>query len=724
MLLLEVKTDNVMSFLAKCEDENGNSIKIPFRKSLPTITLDFSGFMRGIYHLSIYSNETLIFKISLFVEDSLITKISTFEDHPLPFILDGPQFRTQLNQWECMHTNFRTPVKVALDKTTRIRELYLQLSKEYTELYECFKLIYYLFKGITSLTRLFQANLLRLMSKTKKNSELYISDANEIQSNLLAPLTSYISTLDHKILSSNKKQYQDVAKDFYSYIGKNLSNKSDKQFLSKRIKFELKRFDFYHFLASFIDGYHFRELNYSFALLTRDLSLINDSRRYRDNFKQYTKEENEQRMKLSSVKCYNELTQFLISDDTNIQQTQVSITPHLLIPPKIFKEGLLWGYKSSGKGNGWHKQWVVLKNSTLFEYSDWKTDAKRLVHEPLNLTFACIKRSAKKTNGFDIITIHDVTRSFQAESENEVESWMHELQLSIYLDSSTIQSSLSSQTPLQLVQSLDSSNLQCCDCKSTDQVEWISINLLCVICIKCSGIHRSLGSHISKIRSLQLDSFPSREHNELLKYVSNKKVNDIYEPSLPPNTKCITSLSLPRDRESYIRDKYVHNKFVTHLIDRSKFLYTLIEAIDVGNIYFLQRCISEKIMLKELDIKGQSLFQYSLRHYKFVNESPVFFLTEFLILNGLPIASYPDTSSIHMWSNCQLQYWKSKIDSRGGNESLKIVKRCATTHNVFSNTQKVNKISNQNPNNLGLRSSPSTVSSTSKRWSTSSLSQQ
>lgn len=38
--------------------------------------------------------------------------------------------------------------------------------------------------------------------------------------------------------------------------------------------------------------------------------------------------------------------------------------------------------------------------------------------------------------------------------------------------------------------------------------EWASVNLGVLMCIECSGIHRNLGSHISKIRSLGLDDWP------------------------------------------------------------------------------------------------------------------------------------------------------------------------------------------------------------------------
>lgn len=51
---------------------------------------------------------------------------------------------------------------------------------------------------------------------------------------------------------------------------------------------------------------------------------------------------------------------------------------------------------------------------------------------------------------------------------------------------------------MQAILSLPGNNA-CCDCGSPDP-RWASINLGITLCIECSGIHRSFGVHLSKVR--------------------------------------------------------------------------------------------------------------------------------------------------------------------------------------------------------------------------------
>jgi hypothetical protein len=59
--------------------------------------------------------------------------------------------------------------------------------------------------------------------------------------------------------------------------------------------------------------------------------------------------------------------------------------------------------------------------------------------------------------------------------------------------------------PVQLLRSL-CGNERCADCNG-ENPEWASVNMGTLLCIECTGIHRGLGVHISKVKSLNLDKW-------------------------------------------------------------------------------------------------------------------------------------------------------------------------------------------------------------------------
>uniref|UniRef100_A0A8C7CYL3 Arf-GAP with coiled-coil, ANK repeat and PH domain-containing protein n=1 Tax=Oncorhynchus kisutch TaxID=8019 RepID=A0A8C7CYL3_ONCKI len=107
-------------------------------------------------------------------------------------------------------------------------------------------------------------------------------------------------------------------------------------------------------------------------------------------------------------------------------------------------------------------------------------------------------------------------------------------------------------------------NKQCCDCGEPGP-DWASINLGITLCIVCSGIHRSLGVHFSKVRSLTLDSWEP-ELVRLMCELGNTAINRIYEARIDEITIKKPHPSSPRgDKESWIRSKFVEKKFIQKL---------------------------------------------------------------------------------------------------------------------------------------------------------------
>ncbi|ORX59692.1 ArfGap-domain-containing protein [Hesseltinella vesiculosa] len=96
-------------------------------------------------------------------------------------------------------------------------------------------------------------------------------------------------------------------------------------------------------------------------------------------------------------------------------------------------------------------------------------------------------------------------------------------------------------------------NKYCADCGRKDP-RWASWNLGIFVCIRCSGIHRSLGTHISKVKSVDLDSW-TPDQIENMRIWGNERANLYWEANVKNHRPNENNMEL------WIRSKYEMKRF-------------------------------------------------------------------------------------------------------------------------------------------------------------------
>ena len=75
----------------------------------------------------------------------------------------------------------------------------------------------------------------------------------------------------------------------------------------------------------------------------------------------------------------------------------------------------------------------------------------------------------------------------------------------------------------------ENGNDPCADC-NLKGARWASHNIGCFLCIRCGGLHRKMGTHISKVKSITLDAWDDdmikvNPSNPLTTINQDKKLN-------------------------------------------------------------------------------------------------------------------------------------------------------------------------------------------------------
>ena len=115
-------------------------------------------------------------------------------------------------------------------------------------------------------------------------------------------------------------------------------------------------------------------------------------------------------------------------------------------------------------------------------------------------------------------------------------------------------------------------NNMCNDCNQPG-TRWASVNHGVFVCIRCSGIHRSLGVHISKVKSTNMDKWTTAEI-KLMELIGNRRAKDLYEARMPKGFKPLAGQEAESVIRNFIVKKYDEKVFATEgILDIMKKMY-------------------------------------------------------------------------------------------------------------------------------------------------------
>ncbi|CAI5743347.1 unnamed protein product [Hyaloperonospora brassicae] len=232
------------------------------------------------------------------------------------------------------------------------------------------------------------------------------------------------------------------------------------------------------------------------------------------------------------------------------------------------KQGYLFVRNSMFPARSWKRRWFQIHAGKLFQTTSRGGGGKHPTESSLTLVCDLLLARVRELEGsslpfcFEVIDANRAKLLLQATSARDMVEWIDAARRSTE-NALEKQSHRREVHPEQqsVINRLTEASPCCADC-GQEPAEWVSINIGCLLCIECSGIHRSLGVHESKVRSLTLDSWDMALLTLIRDELGNDAVNAVWEHSVPDGWTKPTPTTSWDEKARFIKAKYHLRRFV------------------------------------------------------------------------------------------------------------------------------------------------------------------
>jgi hypothetical protein len=321
----------------------------------------------------------------------------------------------------------------------------------------------------------------------------------------------------------------------------------------------------------------------------------------------------------------------------------------------ILKEGYLFVRSTMFPVRNWKRKWFQIHSGKLYHNRGKHMDVSLVCDLMLSKVRECPQMNLPFC--FEVIDASQAKHLLQATSEMDMQEWIEAARKSTesMLEKQSHRMSVHPEQQ-KFIQEIIAKNVTCADCDQTP-AEWVSINLGVFLCIECSGIHRSLGSHVSKVRSLTLDSWEMPLLTLLRDHLGNEVVNSFWEHTIPNGWTRPNPTSSRDTKSKWIKEKYISHGFAEPIQcdDALSISRRFLEAASHGNFRELMWCVAHGAEVKT--IMNENL--ETALHLSAAKGAS--FCCDYLLLNGASLNAAD--------KNGKLPFDAAKT---GGHESIKL----------------------------------------------------